>query len=149
VAAGRVGEGGELSAFSSAEWGGQKADWKKFWKEALHNAAEDFKQVEIRFHRDANRVIRYAEVQSRQGRMAAVVLAPEFARHFVDTMGESFLIAVPNRYQCFVFPKLAWDVSRYAPLVQEAYRATAYPVSTELFECETGGVWAVGMFERP
>lgn len=149
VAAGRGEEGGELVAFSAQDWAAQKMDWAEFWKEACRNASEDFRKAEIRFERDSKRVIRYAEILSREGRASALVFAPEFASHFADTMGESFLIVVPSRYQCFVFPKLAGDLARYAPMVHEAYRATAYPVSEELFECEKGGVWATGIFERP
>ncbi len=149
IAAGRVEDSGDMSAFSATEWSAQKLEWEVFWRESVRNAQEDFRQAEIRFQRDSNRVIRYAEVQSKQGRAAALVFAPDFARHFAESMGDNFFVAVPNRYQCFVFPKLAWDISRYAPMVQEAYRATAYPVSLELFEVEKGGIWAAGIFDRP
>jgi hypothetical protein len=149
VAAGKVDEAGELVAFSQEAWSELKVGWVDFWKQATRNAAEDFRKAEVRFERDAKQVIRYAEVVSREGRASALVFAPGFATHFEETMGESFLLAVPSRYQCFVFPKLVGDVSRYAALVTNAYRASAYPVSLELFECEKGGIWAAGFFERP
>ncbi len=149
VAAGRVEESGELVAFSAADWAAQKVEWAAFWEGAQRNALEDFRKAEIRFERDAKRVIRYAEILSKEGRASSLVFAPGFAAHFADAMGESFWVAVPSRFQCFVFPKLAGDVARYAPLVHEAYRATAYPVSVELLECEQGGLWAAGVFERP
>lgn len=149
VAAGRVGDSGELAAFSGADWAAQRVEWAAFWKAAMGNASEDFRKAEIRFERDSKQVIRYAEIISKEGRASSLVFAPEFAAHFAESMGESFLIAVPSRFQCFVFPKLAGNVARYAPLVHEGYRATAYPVSEELFECEKGGLWAAGVFERP
>lgn len=149
LAAGRVSETGDLAAFRTPQLLGGGVQWGEFWATALRNASSDLQLAEVRFSRDSNRVIRYAEVVSRAGRASSLVLAPDFAAHFSDTMGEGFFFAVPNRYQCFVFPKLVGDLSRYAELVQQSYRATAYPVSAELFECEKNGIWAVGSFERP
>jgi hypothetical protein len=149
LAAGLADESGHLASLSEARWRELSLDWPRFWSVALKNSERDFEGAEVRLHRDARRVIRYTEIYSSEGRAPSLVLAPSFFTSTARNMGDSFLLVVPSRFQCFVFPKLVGDVSQYAEIVHDAYRKTAYPVSTELFECSKGGLWTVGCFERP
>jgi hypothetical protein len=94
-------------------------------------------------------VIQYAELSSAQPIVASAVLAPKFLPLFKDTLGDSVLVVVPNRYTAFVFPQLATRYQEYFPLVFAAYGETAYPVSVEVFEFSAKGIRAVGVFDRP
>jgi hypothetical protein len=113
------------------------------------NAAADLATLQPRYERDRHKVIQYAELRSTQPIVASAVLAPKFLRLFKDTLGESVLVVVPSRYTAFVFPQLATRYQEYYPMVFEAYRETAYPVSVEVFEFSASGIRAVGVFERP
>jgi hypothetical protein len=68
---------------------------------------------------------------------------------FADTLGDRVLLVVPSRYRAYVFPKLASRYLEYTPMVFEAYRATEFPVSVELFELGADGMKAVGIYEEP
>jgi hypothetical protein len=68
---------------------------------------------------------------------------------FQETIGDSVLLVVPNRYRAFIFPRLASRYEEYTPMVFEAYRATAYPVSVEVFEVSADGMRAIGVYEEP
>jgi hypothetical protein len=59
------------------------------------------------------------------------------------------LLVVPNRSTAFVFPALAGNHRDYWPMVFEAYRATPFPVSIEVFELSARGLRAVGAFQEP
>ena len=140
---------GEFTAFNKKEWEGFSMAWDFFAKVARANTVKDWDAQEIRLRRDRRDVVLYAEIFSRNGSTGCCVLSDEFGSRFLETMGEVFLFAIPSRYQCFVFPKLGGNVSAYSEMVHAAYRASAHPISVELFEWEKGQIRAVGLFERP
>ena len=110
------------------------------------NAATDLETLTPRYQRDSSKVIQYAELTSPRPIVACAVLAPKFLAMFKDTLGDEVLVVVPNRFTAYVFPKLASRYQEYYPLIFEAYRATAWPVSVEVFEFNAAGIRAVGVF---
>jgi len=141
--------GGELRAFSKKEWLALGLDWAEFEKKARLLSDVDLEKVEIRYDRDARQVIRFAEVRCRAPLVASAVLSAKFGDRFLDTLGEGLFVAVPNRYQAFVFPKVMGFPVQYTGMILGGYDATAFPVSVELFEYSKGILKAVGMFQQP
>ncbi len=149
VLAGGLWDGQELNAFSKSQWETLGLDWASFERGALQQATWDLERVEVRLDRDNRKVIRFAELRSKEPLVASAVLAPGFGERFAQTLGDSFFVAVPSRYQAFIFPKLVGDPREYTDLVVKGYKATVYPVSLELFEVSGGVLRAVGVFEMP
>lgn len=116
---------------------------------ARENAAADLATLQPRYSRDRKKVIQYAELRSTQPIVAGAVLAPKFLSLFRNTLGDTVLVVVPSRYVAYVFPALASSYPEYYPMVFEAYRESAYPVSVEVFEFSANGIRAVGVFQRP
>jgi hypothetical protein len=116
---------------------------------ARANAAEDLATLQPRYVRDRQKVIQYAELRSPQPIVASAVLAANFLSLFKNTLGDSVLVVVPSRYTAFVFPQLATHYQEYYPMVFEAYRETAWPVSVEVFEFSAAGIRAIGVYEQP
>ena len=81
--------------------------------------------------------------------MNSVVLSPKFLALFQDTLGPKVLVVVPNRFTAYVFPRLVSSYREYSPGVFEDYRATAHPVSVEVFELSDAGLRAIGAYEEP
>lgn len=125
------------------------APWPAFHDRAVQNAVGDLKSATTEYQRNRRRVIEYAVVRSPEGLAASAVLAPNFLEHFQETLGPTVLLVVPNRYVAFVFPKLAGSYEEYASVILEAYRATAWPVSLEVFELGPGGLKTIGAFSDP
>lgn len=148
VFAGGYWDGEALVPFSKKQWAAVGADWAQLSQKAAELAVSDFKQVAVRYERNRRNVIEYAELSSALPVVASAVLAPDIGERFAFTMGEVFLIAVPNRSRAFIFPRDGFDLSRYAQLVWREYRETAYPVSMELFEWRRGVLRAAGVFEK-
>jgi hypothetical protein len=140
---------GEFTGFTKQEWEEFAIDWDAFAAVARRNAERDWESLEIRFKRDRREVVQYAEIISRNGTAGCCVVTEAFGPRFFETMGESFLFAIPSRQQCFVLPKLAGNPAVYSDMVHSAYRASSNPISVELFEWDKGVIKAVGMFERP
>lgn len=147
--AGGLWDGSELRAFSKMEWASLGVDWEQFERKARAQSTQDLARMEIRLDRDKRQVIRFAELRCREPLVASAVLAPGFVERFAEILGESVYVAVPSRYQAFVFPKLVGDPRQYAHLVLKGYRDTIYPVSLELFETFYGGLRAIGLFQEP
>ena len=80
----------------------------------------------------------------RQSPTASAVLAPEFASLFSDSMGPDILVAIPNRFRIFVFPKVSPAYQRFSEIVIAEYDSSTYPVSKELFSVRKGKIIAVG-----
>jgi hypothetical protein len=123
--------------------------WPEVREQAARAAATDLATLKPRYVRDRREVIQYAELRSDRPLVASAVLAPEFLALFQDTLGEKVLLVVPSQFQAFVFPALAGNYQDYWPMVFEAYRATPWPVSVEVFEVSKEGLRAVGVYQEP
>jgi len=106
---------------------------------AAQTAAVDLATLTPRYERNRKQVIQYAELKSDRPIVASAVLAPKFLDLFKDTLGEKVLLVVPNRFAAYVFPALASNYQDYWPMIFEAFRATAWPVSVEVFEVSGKG----------
>ena len=138
-----------LRGMTQAELAGRGIGMERFAARARENAAADLAELKPRYARNRQRVIEYAELHSERPIVASVVLGPKFLALFKDTLGEKVLVAVPNRFTAFVFPSLAGHFEEYAPMVLEAWKATAWPVSVEVFEVSAAGVRCVGHYAEP
>jgi hypothetical protein len=148
LVAATVGEAG-VEYLSRAQFDALKIDWEAFTAQALTNANAELDALKIETVRDRRKVITHAIVRSEHGLVASAVLAPKFLDLFKDTLGDKVLVVIPNRSKAYVFPGLASDYQEFAPAIFEAYHATAYPVSVEVFELSKDGLKAVGIFEEP
>ena len=120
-------------------------DLAGFQKQSLANASE--KKVKADFVRDEKKVVKYAILQSDSPLTATMVLSPDFLKTFADIFGDKPLVAIPNRFTVYIFPKLAGDYKNYSEMVTGDYRSSAYPVSLEVFEVSTEGLKAIGTYE--
>lgn len=143
---GYLAEGGEVRYFSKKEWDALAMDWVEFQSRSAGNATDN--KVKVELSRDRKKVIQYAALTSDSPLTATALLSPDFLKKFSELFGAKLLVAVPNRYTVYVFPKLASSYRDYAPMILEAYHATAYPVSTEVFEVSADGLRAIGTFEE-
>jgi hypothetical protein len=143
IAFGALAEDG-LVAFGK----GEAEPGEELFSTARENAAADLATLTPRYVRDRQKVIQYAELSSVRPIVASAVLAPKFLSLFRNTLGDSLLVVVPSRYTAFVFPQLASRYREYYPMVFEAYRATAWPVSVEVFEFSAKGIRAIGVFDE-
>ncbi|HEY5811024.1 MAG TPA: hypothetical protein VIT23_00020 [Terrimicrobiaceae bacterium] len=109
-------------------------------------AAEVLAGLTPRFLRDKNRVIQYAVLESESPLTASAVLAPDFSRLFSDTLGPDVLVAIPNRFRIFVFPRGTQAYQRLSELIIAEYDSSTYPVSKELFTVRNGRLSAVGSY---
>lgn len=96
--------------------------------------------------RGENNVIQYAILQSESPFTASVVLAPEFADKFADTLGPDILIAIPNRNRIFIFPKLSQGFRSLADVIVGEYETSPNPVSREIFQIRNGKLIAIGSY---
>lgn len=120
-------------------------DYAGFLKQSLANATE--KKVKAEFVRDEKQVVKYATIESDSPLTATMVLSPEFLKTFADVFGDKPLVALPNRFTVYIFPKLASDYKKYAEMVISDYKNSAYPVSLEVFEVSSEGLKAVGTYD--
>jgi len=137
--------GGDPQYFSKKDWDSTGYTWDAFRARAAQNATE--KKFTVNLVRDRNKVVQYAVISSEDPLTATMILAPVFLKKFEDIFGSTLLVAVPNRFTVYVFPKLASEYKEYSPLVLGAYHDSAYPVSPEVFEISPGGIRAIGVFE--
>ncbi len=138
-----------LRAMTREELAGMGIGMEKFASRARENAQGELAVLKPRYVRNRKKVIEYAELRSGKPVVADAVLAPKFLALWKDTLGEKVLVVVPNRFTAFVFPALASNYEDYAPMVLEALRATAWPVSVEVFEISSEGVRCVGRYAEP
>ena len=136
-------------AMSRAELAAMGIGMAQFAARARENVAADLATLKPRYTRNRKGVIEYAELHSERPVVAGAMLAPKFLALFKDTLGEKVLVVVPNRFTAYVFPALSGNHADYAPMVFAALRATAWPVSVEVFEVSAEGVRCVGRYAEP
>ena len=139
----------EVAYLSRADFDAMKLDWPAFAEKTRASAGAELQAVTTEYTRDKKKVILFAKIRSPHALIASAILAPKFLDLFKNTLGEKVLIVIPNRATAYVFPALASNYQDYAAMIFDAYRATAFPVSTEVFELSADGLKAVGAFEEP
>ena len=116
----------------------------KILSSAAASAAEVLSTLKPRFVRDTNKVIQYAVLESESPLTASAVLAPGFTSLFTETLGPDILVAIPNRFRIFVFPRDAFLYQSFADLIFVEYQSTPYPVTREIFAIQDGKLLAIG-----
>ena len=119
---------------------------EKIFESAAKAASEVLAGLKPRFIRDERKVIQCALLESSSPLTASAVLAPEFAALFSDTIGPDLVLAIPNRFRIFVFPKASPASQRLSHIVVAEYDSSAYPVSKELFSLQKGKLIAIGSY---
>lgn len=113
-------------------------------QEAAKSATQLLDSLPVEYVRNARGVILYAVITSQDPLTATCVLAPDFAERFLETIGPDVLVAIPNRFTIYIFPRSATPVEELSERVFVDYRATNYPISREIFEPRRGKLRAVG-----
>jgi hypothetical protein len=113
---------------------------------ATKAASEVLATLTPSFIRDDNKVIQCAVLESTNPLTASAVLAPEFETLFRETLGPDILVAIPNRFRIFVFPRGTPAFQRFSEIVIAEYDSSSYPVSKELFTLRKGKLSAVGSY---
>ena len=132
--------------FKKKEFKALGVDQDGFLKQSLANATE--KKVKTSLVRDEKKVIQYGLLQSESPLTATMVLSPDFLKTFADLFGPKLLVALPNRYTVYIFPKLASNYQNEADRVISDYKNSGTPVSLEVFEVDPTGLKAIGMYEN-
>jgi hypothetical protein len=110
--------------------------------EAAMNAAALLDRIRPEYVRDERGVLLYVRIASENPLTASVVLAPDFASRFRDTIGPDVVVAIPNRFRVLVFPRSA-PPPGLSDAVFAEYHASPYPISREIFEPGAGRLRAV------
>ncbi len=118
---------------------------KKILASAPAAASAVLATLKPRYVRDSNKVIQYAVVESDSPLTASSVLAAEFAGLFAKTLGPELIVAIPNRFRIFIFPKATFASLNISDLIFSEYHATAWPVTREVFELRKGKLIAIGL----
>ena len=137
---------GEVLPLKSDDIVTLEATRDKILASAPKAASEVLATLTPRFIRDDNKVIQCAVLESESPLTASAVLAPEFDSLFQETLGPNVLIAIPNRYRIFVFPRGTPAFQRFSEIVIAEYDSSSYPVSKELFTVRKGKLTAIGSY---
>ena len=100
-----------------------------------------------RFIRDDHNVIQCAVLESENPLTASAVLAPEFSALFDESLGPDILVAIPNRFRVFVFPKGAPAFQRYSEVVIAEYESSSCPLSKKLFSIRKNNLSTVESYQ--
>ena len=119
---------------------------EKILASAPKAASEVLAGLKPRFIRDENKVIQYAVLESESPLTASAVLAPGFPALFSETLGPDVLVAIPNRFRIFVFPRGTPAYQRFSEIVIAEYDSSSYPVSKEIFSVRKGKLTAIGSY---
>jgi hypothetical protein len=137
---------GEVLPVTSSELVRLGATRDKILASAPKAASEVLATLTPRFIRDENNVIECAVLESDNPLTASAVLAPEFPTLFRETIGPDLLVAIPNRFRIFVFPRGTPAYERFSHIVIAEYDSSSYPVSKELFSIRKGKLFAIGSY---
>jgi len=99
------------------------------------------------FVRNQRGVIEYALLESDDPLTASTVLAPDFSETFSKTLGPDLLVAIPNRFQVFVFSRQDQAYQKMGEAIISSYLSATYPVSREIFSLENGRLRSLGVLQ--
>ncbi len=133
----------ELSPEAFAELG---VSWAAFSKTAGTTADAHLKTLKPVVTKDSEGHAAVAVVKSKSAITASVVFAPGFVAKFEPIFGDRLLVAIPDRFTIYVFPRALSTHKEYGKRLAALYEDAVYPASLELFEADPQGVRVVGSF---
>jgi len=114
---------------------------------ALERADQILADLPVRWIRDERDVVLAAVLDGSSMDSCAALFAPSLQKKYESVFGPEFYAVVPSRFRIYLFPKLATRIGEFAPLVLSDYRATAHPVSQEVFEVGEKKIQSVGVMD--
>ena len=135
----------ELSPEAFADLG---VSWAAFRKTANATADAHLKTLEPVVTNDAEGHAAVAIVKSKSPLTASTIFAPGFVAKFEPIFGDRLLVAIPDRFTIYVFPRALSTHGNYGKRLAAMYEDAVYPASLELFEVDPQGVRVVGSFSR-
>ena len=136
-----------LEPYTRSELRNLRLSWRQCMRYGKEAATRHLKTLEHSLHRDERGVIAYAHIQSENPLTASIFLSPEFPERFAKTLGKDLYVAIPDRFNVFVFPKLENSIKpKYASKMAIFYKEGLYPVSREVFELSKDGIRVAGKF---
>lgn len=137
---------GEVVPLTREQKRGIPGTFDKIAGEAEKNASALLATMEPELVRDRRGVIEYAVIQSDNHRTASTVFAPDFGEKFAETIGPELFVAIPNRFQVFVFSRQDLAHLRMGEAIISGYLSSNYPVSREIFEWRNGRLRSLGLY---
>ena len=135
-----------LEPYSRSELRDRQLSWLTCFLKGREAATRHLKTLEPSFYRDERKIIQYAHFSSENQLTASVFISPEFMKRFETSLGKELYVAIPDRSNVFVFPKLSDSIEALAPKMAVLYKEALYPVSREVFELSRDGIRVVGAF---
>ena len=135
-----------LEPYKRSELRRSQLSWVECYLQGQRAATRFLKTLEPEYHRDERKIIEYAHFRSENPLTASVFISPEFRKRFEDTLGKELYVAVPDRFNVFVFPKFSDSIEKIAPKMTYLYKEALYPVSREVFEISAEGIRVIGKF---
>jgi hypothetical protein len=145
-AAASVGGDGQVAYVGKKEWAASGLERAALERGTAAVGDELLGRFQAELKRDRKGVVAYGVIQAELQLVSALVFSDRFREKYEPVFGPDFLVSIPNRFTVFLFPKYAGKYRDYAPMILDAYRATPFPVSPEIFELSAGGLRAVGVF---
>ena len=140
-------DGQEITPLTREQKRGIPITYAQILDEARQSASATLESLTPTFTRDRRGVIEYALLESENPLTASTVLAPDFSEKFSKTLGPDLLVAMPNRFQVFVFSRQDQAYQQMAEAIIAAYLSATYPVSREIFALENGRLRSLGVLQ--
>ena len=122
------------------------ASWPEYLKRAQKTSEKLLSSLVPEITRDANGIAQMARYKSGHPLTASLIIAPGLLKKFEKSLGDKLLVAVPDRYTLYLFPRSIGNFRQYGKMLTSAYQDATYPASIELFELSDSGLKAVGSF---
>jgi len=135
-----------LEPYTRRELRERRLSWNTCFLKGREVATRHLRTLEPQFHRDEQKTIQYAHLKSESQLTASVFISPEFLERFENSLGKELYVAVPDRSNVFVFPKLSDSIEAISPKMAVLYKEALYPVSREVFEISRDGIRVIGKF---
>ncbi|MEZ5299466.1 MAG: hypothetical protein R3F11_02175 [Verrucomicrobiales bacterium] len=132
--------------YSAEELKALGVEWAEFLAEARAAAGRLLATLKPEIVRDKDGLVEYAVFRSGSHLTSSIVLADGFLEPFRDTLGRRVMVAIPDRFTVFVFPRVDSAVADYGRTFAEIYDNATYPGITELLEVSPDGIRAIGAF---
>jgi hypothetical protein len=120
--------------------------WYQCLLQGKETATRHLKTLTHEIKRDERKIVQYAHFTSENPLTASIFLSPDFLKRFEDTLGKEIYVAIPDRYNVFVFPKLSDSIKNAVPKMNHLYKEALYPVSREVLEVSKEGIRVIGKF---
>lgn len=135
-----------LKILSEEDWKALGMTWEEFLGKSRAAALRLLQKITPQVVKDQRGIVEYLILTSDSPLTSSILLCPELVPKVSDTLGNTIVALVPDRFTIYLFPRKTGAFVKHGKEIAAIFATATYPSSDEAFELTETSIKSIGSF---